>query len=682
MSDQNLKLASEFPAVSYETWRGLAEEALKGASFDKKLVTLTADGIKINPLYNLDDLDETTTTIHDAMVASAARRSAKVAEKAGWDIRQWHAHPDPVTTNAAILEDLENGATSIHLVLDGAARTGAGASAADAGESGVMLYSLADVALTLKGVLPSLAPISIDAGQAAVAAGALVAAHCEQDANAALIEFNYDPIGTLAATGSLPVSADAALQQAAEFARDIATLYPKASALNVNSSHWFNAGATDATELAIALATGTAYLRALTAAGLDIQSAARTLTFTAAVSTDFFTGIAKLRALRLAWTRVLEACDANAAPVTINAVSAEHVLSKVDPWVNMLRTTVTSFAAGVGGADSVISLPYDHLLGLADNFSRRIARNTQLILEEESNVHRVLDPAGGSWYVENLTRELAQAAWTKFQAIEASGGIVAKVLDGSLAAEIAEMWQAKEKRLATRRDPLTGVSEFPNIDEAAVTPAVPDLARLREQARQRQTQASGEIGSAFKALVAAAKAGANIQQLFAAAHGNGQGAVSIAPLPQHRLAENFEALRDRAAAHQAATGQLPQVFLANVGRVAEHTGRATFARNFFEAGGIKAISNNGFSAADELVAAFKASGAKIAVICGSDNQYDEHALAFAQGLKAAGVARLYLAGSPGEKADAYRNAGVDDFVFMGGNVLDVCAAALDTLGVK
>lgn len=682
MSDQKLKLASEFPEASYEAWRSLAEEALKGAPFDKKLVTVTADGIRINPLYNLDDLDATTASIHDAMVASVARRAEKVSKEAGWDIRQWHAHPDPVTTNAAILDDLENGATSIYLVLDAAARSGSGADAANAGDAGVMLYSVADVALALKGVVPSLAPVSIDAGQAAIAAGALFAAHFEQDAASALLEFNYDPIGTLAATGSLPVSVDTALQQAGEFAREIAASYPKATALNVNSSHWFNAGATDATELAVALATGTAYLRALTAAGLDIPAAARTLTFTVAVGTDFFTGIAKLRALRLAWTRVLEACDAKNVPVTINAISAEHVLSKVDPWVNMLRTTVTSFAAGVGGANTVIGLPFDHALGLPDGFSRRIARNTQLILEEESNVHRVLDPAGGSWFVENLTRELAQAAWTKFQAIEASGGIVAKVLDGSLAAEVAEMWKTKEQRLATRRDPLTGVSEFPNIEEAPVTPVIPDLAKLREQARARQTQASVAIDASFKSLVAAARAGANIEQLFASLRGNGAGAVNIQPLPKHRLAENFERLRERAAAHQASTGQLPQIFLANIGRVAEHTGRATFARNFFEAGGVKAISNNGFSQADELVAAFKASGAQIAVICGSDKQYDEHAVAFAQALKSAGVKRLYLAGNPGDKRDAYREAGIDDFVFLGGNVLEVCTTALDTLGVK
>lgn len=687
MTDENLKLAAEFPDANYEAWRELAETALKGASFDKKLVTLTADNFRINPLYTRSDLTDDGASIHDAMVASAAVPAGKVADKAGWDIRQWHSQPDPKAINTAILEDLENGATSVHLVLDGAVRNGQGAAAVDAGESGVMLYSLADVNEALNGVVTSLAPISVDAGQAGIAAGALIAARCEQDQGDALIEFNYDPIGTLAASGSLPVSADAALKQAAEFAREVAAQYPKATALNVNSSYWFNAGATDATELAIALATGTTYLRAMTDAGLSVADAARSISFTMAVSTDFFSGIAKLRALRLTWMRVLEACGEKAAPVSINAVSAEHVLSKVDPWVNMLRTTVTTFAAGVGGANSVISLPFDHLLGQSDSFSRRVARNTQLILEEESNIHQVLDPAGGSWYVENLTRELAEHGWSRFQSIESEGGVVSKVLDGSLAKDIAAMWEAKEKRLATRRDPLTGVSEFPNIDEAAVELEVPDLPTLRKQAVARQTEASGTIGSSFSELVAAAKAGANIQQLFAALYSDAQNGKTscgenIQPLPSHRLAEDFEALRERAAAHQSANGQLPQVFLANIGKVAEHTARATFARNFFEAGGIKAISNNGFSSAVDAVAAFKESGARIAVICGSDSQYAELAQAFAGALKAAGAERLYLAGHPGDQRDAYTAAGVDDFVFMGGNVLDVCSTAFDILGVK
>lgn len=678
MTDQNLKLASEFPEASYDAWKELAEAALKGASFEKKLVTKTADGFSINPLYTFDSFDPESSAIHDTMVASQTRQAGKLADKSGWDIRQLHAYPDPVYTNTAILEDLENGATSVHLVFDAAAQSGSGANSESAGEGGVMLYSASDVATALKGVLTTLAPVSITAGAATVAASALVASESDADA---LLELNYDPIGTLAASGSLPTNLDVAVEEAGNFAKEVAMQFPKATAINVNSAPWFNAGATDATELAIALATGTCYLRAMTNAGMSVPEAAQSMSFTMAVGTDFFTGIAKLRALRLTWQRILEACGEANGAININAVSAEHVLSKVDPWVNMLRTTVTSFAAGVGAADSITCLPFDHSLGFPDSFSRRIARNTQLILEEESNIHRIMDPAGGSWYIENLTKELAETAWKKFQAMEAEGGITAKVLDGSLAADIETMWKAQAARIATRREPLTGVSEFPNIDEEPVTPEVPDLGVLRQQAQERQTATSDSIGSTFAELVAAAKAGANIEQLFQALYANSE-AAAITPLPQHRLAEDYEALRDRALAHKAETGTEPQIFLANIGRVAEHTARATFARNFFEAGGIKAISNNGFNNSDDLIEAYKASGANLVAICGTDNQYEELAEDFAKKLKAAGAKRVYLAGNPGDKKSTYESAGVQEFIFVGANVLDICAEALNTLGVK
>lgn len=681
MTDQQFKLAGEFPPATVEAWRELAEAGLNGADFDRKLVTAVADGFRIKPLYTRDDLDDSGRSIHEAMIASSNRKSVGEDEKSGWDIRQLHAHPDPVATNEAILEDLENGANSVLLRLDAGARSGGEPSAADAGEGGVMLYGRNDMARALEGVYSSLAPVALDAGAAAVPAAALLAASVQEEAVEALLAFNIDPIGTLARSGSLPQSVEAALEELGRTAADAAQAFPRASVADVDSACWYNAGATDGSELAIALATGLAYLRAMTGAGLPIEQAAERLTFTAAVGTDFFTGIAKLRALRLMWRRVLEASGAGNARVTVHATAAEHVLSKVDPWVNMLRTTVTSFAGGVGGADSVVCLPYDHLLGLPDDFSRRMARNTQIILEEESNVHRVLDPAGGSWYVESLTGELARVAWDEFQAIEREGGIVGKVLDGSLVEETAARWKQRQKRLATRKDALTGVSEFPNIDEEGVATEQPDLAALRQQAAARQTRSDAAIGKTFSELVAAAEAGASVKQLFDALYGEAS-PVTVAALQPHRLAEDFEALRERAAQHAASSGAAPAVFLANIGRVAEHTARASFARNFFEAGGVKGLGNDGFADAEAAAAAFAGSGAGIAVICGSDEQYASQAEEIARALKAKGARRVYLAGRGGDKAEAYAAAGIDDYVFMGADVLAICGAALDQLGVK
>ena len=671
-----LKLASEFPSADYAAWRTLAEEALKGASFEKKLVTKTLDGFALQPLYTKGDQDADTRLIHDVLSASVEPRETVT----GWDIRQLHSHPDPIVTNAAVLDDLENGATSILLKLDAAARKGREISSGEVGVDGIAIHCLADLECTLSDVYTNLATIALDGGAAAIPAAAMLAARMtdEDGASEAAPAFNIDPIGTLASTGTLPCSTDDALRQTANITAELIDLFPMGTAISVNGAPYYNAGATDGQELACLLASGVAYLRALTDTGMAVDQAAGAMVFNVAIGTDFFAGIAKLRALRLMWTRILAASGAEDASISINAVSAEMAMSKVDPWVNMLRTTVTSFAAGLGGADSVVCLPYDHLIGLPDGFTRRIARNTQLILQEESNVHRVIDPAGGAWFIENMTRDLAKAAWAKFQSLEASGGIVAALANGSLKKDIEAVWHTREERVANRRDPLTGVSEFPNISEAKVTCDAPDLDAIQANGKARQTKYTETVGATLSSLMEAARKGATIGHMYTDLYGT-SAATTVPVLIPHRLSEPYEALRKRADGYKAKTGTFPQIFLANLGKVAQHTARAMFARNFFEAGGIEAITNTGFADATSVAKAFTASGAKIAVICGSDPQYGDMADDVASTLKTAGASLVYLAGHPGDARAGYEAAGIDDFIYVGTDVPDTCRTAMDHL---
>ncbi|PKR59810.1 methylmalonyl-CoA mutase family protein [Thalassospira lohafexi] len=671
-----LKLASEFPSADYAAWRTLAEEALKGASFEKKLVTKTLDGFALQPLYTKGDQDADTRLIHDVLSASVEPRETVT----GWDIRQLHTHPDPIVTNAAILDDLENGATSILLKLDAAARKGREISSGEVGVDGIAIHCLADLECTLSDVYTDLATIALDGGAAAIPAAAMLAARMtdEDGASEAAPAFNIDPIGTLASTGTLPCSTDDALRQTANITAELIDLFPMGTAISVNGAPYYNAGATDGQELACLLASGVAYLRALTDTGMAVDQAAGAMVFNVAIGTDFFAGIAKLRALRLMWTRILAASGAEDASISINAVSAEMAMSKVDPWVNMLRTTVTSFAAGLGGADSVVCLPYDHLIGLPDGFTRRIARNTQLILQEESNVHRVIDPAGGAWFIENMTRDLAKAAWAKFQSLEASGGIVAALANGGLKKDIEAVWHTREERVANRRDPLTGVSEFPNIAEAKVTCDAPDLDTIQANGKARQTKYTETVGATLSSLMEAARKGATIGHMYTDLYGT-SAATTVPALTPHRLSEPYETLRKRADGYKAKTGTFPQIFLANLGKVAQHTARAMFARNFFEAGGIEAITNTGFADAKSVAKAFTASGAKIAVICGSDPQYGDMAADVASALKNAGASLVYLAGHPGDARAEYEAAGIDDFIYVGTDVPDTCRTAMDHL---
>ena len=312
------------------------------------------------------------------------------------------------------------------------------------------------------------------------------------------------------------------------------------------------------------------------------------------------------------------------------------MMTQRDPWVNALRTTVAAFAAGIGGADSVTVLPCTAALGLPDRLARRIARNTQLLLIEESSLAKVADPAAGSGGIEDLTQKLCGSAWSLFQEIEKAGGIWPALQEGLLQGKIAAARAAREGALAKRKDALTGTTEFPNVHEAPVS--VLDVKPV-------------VVPPADKAT------------------------VTFAPLAAMRLAEPFEALRDASDRVLERTGSRPKVFLANLGPIAAFTARAMYAKNFFETGGIEAVTSDGYASHADMLAAFKASGAKLACLCSSDELYGQEAAAAAAAIKAAGATCVYMAGRPGELEAALKAAGVQGFIFMGCDVLKILQAA-------
>ncbi len=689
MSDERLTLAGEFPAVSHDDWLALVERALGGAPFDRKLVSRTYDGLAIQPIYTRRDwpsADDASGFPGLPPFTRGARAAGRVRD--GWDLRQVHAHPDPAANNAAILTDLERGVTSVELRLDAAGRAGRDSDDAAAGRDGIMLSCLDDLERTLAGVRLDLAPVALDAGAQFLPAAALLLALWRQrglapaEVRGAL---NADPIGALAA-GGLPTDIATALTHLADLARHAADGYPQVTAVGVDTSAYYNAGASETQDLACAMATGVAYLRALTGAGLDIDTACRQIAFRFSIDADLFAGIAKLRAARKMWARVAEASGAttDARGMTLQARTADRVVSRRDPWVNLLRTTATCFTAAVGGADSITTLPYDAAAGLPSAFGQRIARNTQLLLLEESSLNRVIDPAGGAWYVESLTDQMARAAWTEFQAIEAAGGIVEELLSGALAASIATVNAERETNLARRKDALTGVSEFPNIHEDEIETAPADLDALRADAARRLATRRGNAvslpgdGSPMAALAEAAASGATLGTMAAALAGT---PATVPALPRHRAAQAYEDLRDAADAYRARTGARPRIFVANLGRPADYTGRNLFARNLFEAGGIEAVDSGGFDDTAAAAEAFTASKANLAVICSSDAVYEARAAEAARALKQAGAGRIYLAGRPGESREMYENNGIDDFVYLGCDILQTLRTALAHLGV-
>ena len=698
-----INFVEEFSSPSYDEWQAEVDKALKGAPFDKKMLTKTYEGITLRPIYTRNDWSgagDPSGFPGAAPFTRGGRASGGVV--GGWDVRQRYMWPDPKNCNDIILAELERGVSSLILRFDAAAQAGldgdADGAADLAGDNGIMIYSVDDLDLLLTGVQLDLVTISLEAGPQFMPAAALLEALWQRrgtGADKAVGAFNADPVSTLAGQGRLPVSIETALAHLADLAKRTSATYRHVTAVRVDTSAYHDAGATETQDLAASMATAVAYLRAMTAAGMDIDSACSQIAFTYSLDADQFLSLCKLRAARKLWNRVAEACGASepARAMKQHAITSTRMMTRYDPWVNTLRGTVACFAAAVGGADSVTVQPFNALIGLPDELGRRIARNTQIVLSEESNLPRVVDAGGGSWYIESRTDELARAAWAEFQEIEKQGGIVSVVTNGFLAEKIAAAYAAREKNIGRRKDPLTGVSEFPNIDEHHVPLESPDLGPIRREAADRlggtrskadagakiEALKSAGAGSVAEAAAAAAAAGATIGAMAAALAGE---AATVKALPTHRFAEQFEALRDASDAHEQKTGEHPKIFLANLGPIAKHTARATFAKNFFEVGGIRTLPNEGFKDADSCANAFKESGAQVAIICSADPIYQEMVSSVAPALKNAGCKYLFLAGSPGDHKETYMNAGVDDFIFLGCDLLQSLRSTHATLGVS
>lgn len=685
MSDEELRLAADFPETSYADWLAAAEKALKREDVEKALATRTYEGFALKPLYTRErDAGAPDPAGLPGLAPFTRGADAAGRTAGGWDIRQTLTHPDLAQSNAEIREDLENGAHSISLRMDEAIRSGAAADAnsPNIGTDGLPLHGLAAWQKLLEGVTAGQTPVSLQAGAGFLPAAALLAAAGGPAPGSRL---GADPLGTLTAQGALPQGLEQALADMADLAAWTDANCPHTVAVTVDASAYDTAGASESQTLAAAMATGVAYLRAMVDAGMSVDAACRQIVFALPLGPDQFFAIAKLRAARKLWSRIAEVAGASqpARAARIDAVTANRNLAERDPYTNLLRTTLSCFAAAVGAADSITVAPYDAALGgISDPFAQRVARNTQLLLSEESNLHRVMDPGGGSWFLEDLTAKLAQAAWAQFQEIEAAGGMADALADGTVASKIGDTWTAREKNLASRRDPLTGVSEFPNLAEDLPDIPEPDMAAVRASVAgcflgKAVTLPPAGKGERTTAAIAAATNGASVSDLMQAIGGS---ATTVEPLPRRRFGEAFEELRRESDKHLKQHGSRPAVFLANLGPLATYTPRATFARNAFEAGGLQPIDQGGFESADALADAFKASGAKLAVLCSSDKRYEADAEAAARALKAAGCTWLALAGAPGENADAYTAAGIDDFVRMGGDLLATLKGAWAKLG--
>lgn len=607
-------------AATREIWKDLVERTLKGAALDK-LVVRSADALPIEPLYD----------------ASSIKSSSPLKPRGRWRVAQRLDHPDPQEASALAGSDASGGADEIVLSFAGAAT--ARGFGLDASRPDRLDLVLADIDLGQTRLRLETAPF--DGRPIAESMLGLVSRRA-LDAKALAIDFGLDPVGDMSRMGGLPLgwpdpserfAGTVNLLRQNGFARRLARIDTRAA---------HEAAASEAQELAFALSTGVAYLRTLEAKGIGPGEARRLLSFLLVTDADEFLSIAKFRAMRRLWAKIEKACGLMPEPIELSAETAWRMMTRRDPYGNILRTTLAAFSAGIGGADSITVLPFTAAIGLPDAFARRVARNLQHVLIEESQLWRVADAAAGSGAFETLTEALAHKAWELFQEIEREGGIVESLGQGKLQRRIAAVRARRESEIARRKAPIIGVSQFALLSEAEV--AV--LAAPQPHASMRTYPIKDKCE----------------------------------PLPSIRFAEDFERSRDRADAYFARTGRRPRAFLANLGSAASFMPRRNFAKSLFEGGGIETVENERPATLIGIVEAFRNSGAPLVCLCSSDEVYMQQGADAARALREAGAAKLAIAGQERDLAGSLGEAARPDFfVFAGCDALALLGNVYDEL---
>jgi methylmalonyl-CoA mutase len=705
---KDFSTGSEFPKIDHAAWLALVETEIKGAPFVRRMTSHFYEKIEIEPLFTEESFP-TTSDVSGYPGSPPFTRGAKLLGNTinGWDIRQEQAHPDPATANAQMLEDLQEGVTSIDLRLDGAGMLGLDAddptAAGLSGREGVSLSCGADFDRLLAGVKLEIAGLYFEPGGAFLAvAGAYVAAARRSGVKPAELRggFNADPLRVLMGDGALPMPLDTALSQMADLAHWTVRNAPNMRAIEVCTTPYHDAGASAVADVAFAIATGTEYLRVLTESGLAIDDAARQITFSIALGCRFYLATAKIRAARRLWADVVAACggSAEAQAIVLRVSTGRRVMTTRNQTLNILRNTVACYAGAIGVANIITTTPFDAPSGLPTKAARRNARNTHHILKEECQLSQVIDPAGGSWYIEWYTDAIARHAWALFQEIEGQGGMLKAAPAGWVADQIKPTEAAREKDIGTRKVTVVGISEHATLIENVLNQEQPDFGVLTAAATERLSawrklypspsglDALADVkpvgGSLTAAVIAVADEGATLGQITRALTPQGVVSAETTPLAMHPYDAAFEALRDAAAAFAPGHGdRRPRVYLAGIGSIAEQAARKGYAGDFFTAGGFDVVAEETKSDTPAAVAAFTASGAKIAVICSTDKQYAAALADLVPKLKAAGARNIVLAGNPGPSEAAWRALGVDAFIYVRCDVVGTLWSLLHAEGV-
>jgi methylmalonyl-CoA mutase len=690
LSEIEQELKTTFPSHSYQEWREAAEALLKGKPFEKLLVTPTYEGFDLQPIFRKEDLDALTFCRDFPGAGSYVRaRNSSGNYLSRWKISQEQPAHSAEKLNDSLKKEIKGGVDEINILLDVASQKGIDPDQAATGEvggCGLSLTTLADLEKALNGIDIQSLSLFIQSGTSGLAVLSLLKAYCEKKGIAfQTIQGNIgsDPIGSWARYGSLPMGIEGALSETAEVVRTLSETGSAMGGIYVDGNVYHNAGASATQELGFTLAAANEYLRALTAKGLSVEEIASSMRFGLGIGSHYFLEIGKFRAARMLWARILKAWGASFEnlPIHLHARTSIWNKTKIDPYVNMLRVTSEAFSAVIGGCDSMHIGPFDEVLRLPDDFSRRIARNVHFVLGEECELTRVIDPAGGSYYVEWLTDQIAEKAWQWFQKVEAEGGLIESLKKGTAQKAISDVVQKRIANVEKRRDVIVGTNQYPNSTEKLLDPRPVDYAGFQ---KERGTKVAAMRGKAALTgdLVKGFTQGATIGEIYAGLRKGASESDRIEVIPIRRASESYEKLRSASIAYAGKNGHAPQIFQANWGPSRSYRLRADWTSAFFQAGGFELLNDTDFDSVEKLLEALKLSKSKVVVITSTDDAYAEKVVEIAQAIQSLDSSiYIIVAGAPDAQEASWRAAGVADFVNVRVNNYEMLAMLHKKLGV-
>jgi methylmalonyl-CoA mutase len=705
-------LLANFPPVGYGDWHRLVETELKGAPFEKRMFTATYEGITLKPIYRREDIAN-LPHLNSFPGFAPFVRGTTACGYAGqlWAISQEITCASPSEFNHEVRNSLTSGLNALNMVLDKATRNGRDpdwANPDEVGSGGLSIATLRDLERALEGVDLRTTYLFVRSGASGMPFAALLMALLRKRKQPpSLLHgcIEMDPLGVLSHEGSLPQSMEGAYREMAALTRWAADHAPRVQTICVHGRAWHESGGNAVQELAFTLATGIEYLREMHRRGLDVNTVAPRIRFAVTVGQNLFMEIAKLRALRMLWSRVVAVLNGNqdAQKLSLHIRTSQWNKSILDPHTNILRATVEALAGVLGGCDSLQIGAFDEVVRPPDDFSRRIARNTQLILQKECNLTQVIDPAGGSWFVEVVTAELANHAWSLLQEVEKLGGMSAALHEGFPQQAVQAVAAEKIQAVACRRDSVVGVNQYANPKEQPLE--VPSVNATLFHKRRAQQVASHRTSlddpdseivlerlsaivnirdeGLFAECLEAVSAGATLGEIVRAIRIRDHPCVPIAPVKITRAAGPFERLHTAMDRYSTGGRQRPQVFLCNMGPMREHKARADFSRGFFATGGYEVVSPEGFGTPEVAVQAFVQSGSRIAVICSTDENYPSLVPPLVKGIRAARPdAVIALAGFPKDQIEALKKTGVNEFIHIRADAIQLLGNFHAKLGIE